>query len=40
MATVRWSPVRTRLERLVIGVAMSALAWLLERAVFRSAQRG
>jgi len=29
-----------RMERLVIGLGMSAMAWLLERAVLRSTRRG
>lgn len=28
-----------RIERLLIGLGMSAIAWLLERAVMRSARR-
>jgi hypothetical protein len=39
MATVTWPVVRTRMERLLIGPGMSALAWLLEQAVFRSTRR-
>lgn len=37
--TGRWPAVRTRVERLLLGPGLSALAWLLERAVIRSTRR-
>jgi len=38
MRTMRWSMLRGRVERSVIGLPMTVLAWLLERAVARSSQ--
>jgi hypothetical protein len=36
MTTLSWPLVRIRIERLVIGSGMSALAWLLDRLIMRS----
>jgi hypothetical protein len=38
MVAVSWSATRYRLARLVIGPAMSALAWLVEFVVLRSSR--
>ncbi len=32
-----WPTVRIRMERILIGSGMSLLAWILERAILRSA---
>lgn len=40
MATVNWPLVKTRSERFLLGLGMSAIAWLLERAVVRTADEG
>jgi len=33
-------PVYRRIERWLVGVAMAALAWLLEKSLLRSIKRG
>lgn len=39
MKTQSQSSLRIRLERMLIGSGLSALAWILERAILRSARQ-
>ncbi len=36
MAEIRLATIVARFERILIGTGMSMIAWLLEKAVFRS----
>lgn len=40
MTIVQWTRFERRMERWIIGPPMAAMAWLLERAVYRSVRRG
>ena len=39
MTTRTWPSLRIRVERALIGSGLSVLAWILERAILRSARQ-
>lgn len=36
VVALKWSTVRMRLERVIVGSVMSFVAWVIERAVLRA----